>query len=109
MPRRLSLKTIQRRIAQLQAQAKAHTEQKPGVAQVTKLVRKYKLTPADLRGVFSAKAPGKRRKSRLAGKKAPVRYRDGKGNKWSGRGLAPKWLKEAEKAGKKRTEFLVKA
>ncbi|MSP93938.1 MAG: hypothetical protein EXR00_01605 [Alphaproteobacteria bacterium] len=30
-----------------------------------------------------------------------------KGNIWAGRGLAPKWLKAAEKAGQKRDTFLV--
>ena len=54
-----------------------------------------------------SKAPAKQKKSKLAGKKAAVKYRDAKGNKWVGRGLAPKWLKAAEKAGQKRDTFLV--
>lgn len=31
------------------------------------------------------------------------------GATWSGRGLAPKWLTEKEKAGAKREEFLIEA
>ena len=46
--------------------------------------------------------------SKLQGKKAPIKYRDKQGNTWAGRGLAPKWLVAAEKAGRKREEFLVK-
>ena len=49
----------------------------------------------------------KQKKSKLAGKKAAVKYRDTKGNTWAGRGLALKWLKAAEKAGQKRDTFLV--
>lgn len=45
--------------------------------------------------------PGKRKRvSPLKGKKAPIKYRDKHGNKWSGRGMTPKWLVAAEKAGK---------
>jgi len=36
-----------------------------------------------------------------------VKYRDGEGNTWSGRGRAPRWLVAAEKSGKKRDEFAV--
>ena len=47
MIRNKSLKRIQDQIAKLQAQAKQLTEaqkEKPGLAQVTKLIRKFKLT-----------------------------------------------------------------
>lgn len=37
----------------------------------------------------------------------PIKYRDRNGNAWSGRGLTPRWLVAAEKAGKKRESFLV--
>ena len=38
---------------------------------------------------------------------AEVKYRDGEGNKWSGRGRSPRWLVAAEKSGKKREDFAV--
>jgi len=108
MVRKKSLKRIQEQIEKLQAQAKKLAEvhkEKPGVAQVTKLIRKYKLTASDLKDAFGK--PGKKRKSKVGGSKVAVKYRSGD-NTWSGRGLAPKWLKEAELAGKSREEFLVK-
>ena len=110
MPRIASLSKIKAQIAALEAKAKKiENAGKPGVAQVVKLIKKYKLTAADLQGAFAAKnkAPIKRKKSKLAGKKRAVKYRDTNGNTWAGRGLAPNWLKEAEKAGQKRDAFLV--
>ena len=45
---------------------------------------------------------------RRAKRSVPAKYRDPKtGAKWSGRGLAPRWLAEKEKAGAKREEFLI--
>jgi DNA-binding protein H-NS len=107
MIRKKSLKRIQEQIAKLQAEAKQLAEaqkDKPGLAQVTKLIRKYKLTAADLKEAFGK--PGRKRKGKVKGSKVAVKYRSGE-NTWSGRGLAPKWLKEAEQAGKSREEFLV--
>jgi DNA-binding protein H-NS len=43
----------------------------------------------------------------LKGHKVKPRYRGPKGETWAGRGLAPKWLTELEKKGKKREQFLV--
>jgi len=53
--------------------------------------------------------PGKRR-SRLAGKKVPAKYRNPANPKetWAGRGMKPRWLVAAEKAGKKLESFAVK-
>jgi DNA-binding protein H-NS len=36
-----------------------------------------------------------------------VKFRDEAGNTWSGRGKTPRWLADAEKAGKKREQFAV--
>jgi DNA-binding protein H-NS len=108
MVRKKSLKRIQEQIAKLQAEAKQLAQaqkEKPGLAQVTKLIRKFKLTASDLKDAFAKTQ--KKRKSKVKGSKVMVKYRSGE-NTWSGRGLAPKWLKEAELAGKKREEFLVK-
>jgi DNA-binding protein H-NS len=52
------------------------------------------------------KAP-KAKVSKLKGRKAPVKYRDKEGNKWSGRGAQPRWMTAAIKAGAKRDDFLV--
>ncbi len=116
MPRTVSLKTIQARIAELQKKAKAlETKGKPGVDKVVGLIKKHKLTLDDLKQAFSGKAgrPAKgakktKRVSKLKGKKAPVKFKDGNGNKWTGRGRAPLWIQAAEKAGKDRSSFAVK-
>ncbi|TGT42759.1 H-NS histone family protein [Mesorhizobium sp. M8A.F.Ca.ET.165.01.1.1] len=39
--------------------------------------------------------------------KPAVKYRDNKGNEWTGRGAAPKWLQAYEAEGKNREEFAV--
>jgi DNA-binding protein H-NS len=96
----------------IDAQIKALKIKKLGLEKVAQLIEKYQLTLDDLKTMFSAKLPEKpvktRKSSKLAGKKAAVKYRDSNGNKWSGRGRLPTWLVEAEKTGKKRDEFLVK-
>ena len=43
----------------------------------------------------------------LAGRKAPVKYRDRAGNTWAGRGARPRWLVAAIKGGKKLDQFLI--
>ena len=119
MARSISLKTIQARIAELQKKAVAlETKVKPGVDKAVALIKKHKLTLADLKHAFSGKAgrPAKgakgakksKRVSNLKGKKAPVKFKDSDGNKWTGRGRAPLWIVAAEKAGKNRSSFAVK-
>ena len=104
MPRTISLKTIQARIAELQKKAVAlETKVKPGVDKAVALIKKHKLTLADLKHAFSGKAgrPAK-------GAKKSKRVSKLKGNKWTGRGRAPLWIVAAEKAGKNRSSFAVK-
>ena len=119
MPRQISLKAINARIAELQKKAEAlEAKVKPGVEKVVALIKKHRLTLDDVKHAFSSKRgrPAKatkgnkktKRISKLQGKKVPVKYKDDKGNKWTGRGRAPKWVTEAEKAGKDRSEFAVK-
>jgi len=43
----------------------------------------------------------------LAGRKAPVKYRDKAGNTWAGRGAQPRWLREKLKGGAKLADFAV--
>ena len=116
MDRNNLLKTIQARIAELQKKAVAlETKVKPGVDEAVALIKKHKLNLADLKHAFSGKAvrPAKgakktKRVSKLKGKKAPVKFKDSDGNKWTGRGRAPLWIVAAEKAGKDRSSFTVK-
>jgi DNA-binding protein H-NS len=116
MARRTSIESLNKKIAALELQKKKLlTVEKPGIAQVRKLVVKFKLSAADLKAVFGKKTKNQakgqkksRRKSSLAGKKVAAKYRDASGNSWTGRGRVPKWIQEAEKAGHKRDEFLIK-
>lgn len=43
----------------------------------------------------------------LKGRKAEPKYRGPGGDTWAGRGLAPKWLTDLEKKGKKREQYLI--
>jgi DNA-binding protein H-NS len=47
------------------------------------------------------------RPSSLKGRKVAVKYRDGSGNAWAGRGAQPVWLREKLKAGAKLEHFAV--
>jgi len=115
MPRTISLQTIQARIAVLQKKAVAlEAKAKPGLDKAVALIKKHKLTLADLKHAFSGNPsrPAKgakrtKRVSKLKGKKAPVKFKDTKGNKWTGRGRAPLWIQAAEKAGQNRSTFAV--
>jgi len=51
--------------------------------------------------------PPGRKGSPLTGRKAAVKYRDKRGNKWSGRGAQPRWMTAAIKVGAKRDDFLI--
>lgn len=68
---------------------------------------------ADLRGNGASNTPKrelrrvKKRHSPLAGVKVPPKYADKVGNTWTGRGIMPKWLREATKGGKKSEDFLI--
>jgi DNA-binding protein H-NS len=42
-----------------------------------------------------------------SGRKVAIKYRDEKGNTWTGRGKTPRWLVEAENTGKNREAFKV--
>ncbi len=44
----------------------------------------------------------------LKGRKVEPKYQGPNGETWTGRGLAPRWLADLEKKGKKRDSFLIK-
>lgn len=45
--------------------------------------------------------------NKLRGRTVAVKYRDRNGNTWSGRGVQPRWMTAAIKAGAKRNDFLL--
>ena len=86
---------IEQQIAEAQ-----RAERAGAVAQVRALMAEHGLTLADLSS--KPAAPKK------TGAKVAAKYRDAAtGNTWSGRGLQPKWLKEALAAGKKISDFAI--
>lgn len=108
-----SAKQIAAAIAKLQAQAEA-IERKQGsvIKGIIKQMQASGITIAELRdamGKGASKKPGKRLAKVKAGvrKKAAIKFSDGQGNTWSGRGRTPVWLMAAEKAGKSRDQFAV--
>lgn len=50
---------------------------------------------------------GGRKTHALKGRKVPAKFRGPNGETWTGRGLAPRWLADLEKKGKKRDSFLI--
>lgn len=76
----------------------------------------YNLSAADLglnfktkAGAGKAAAPLKRKKRKGAAKtEASVKYSNGAGGTWGGRGKRPTWLREALAAGKQLSDFAVK-
>jgi DNA-binding protein H-NS len=110
MPR-LSAEALKFRIAALQKKlAAAENAKAPAVRKVRALMKKLGVTVADLAETPAAKTDesGQRRgRPKKAAAKVPVKYRDADGNAWTGRGKTPKWITEAEKAGRNREEFRV--
>jgi DNA-binding protein H-NS len=109
MPHVASVKQIERQIKELQAKAEAlRMGDKPGMKQLRAVMKKYRLTRADVDTALNGRN-GKRRSS-LAGRKLEPKYRNSanKGDTWSGRGLKPKWLIAAMKqTGKKMDHFAI--
>jgi DNA-binding protein H-NS len=48
-------------------------------------------------------------RSKLKGRRVPAKYRGGKGETWSGRGMQPRWLTAAIKGGAKLEDFSIAA
>jgi DNA-binding protein H-NS len=109
MPRVASLKVIERKIKELAAKAEAlKAAEKPGMKQLRAVVKKYRLSPADVDIVLNGR--NGTRRSALAGRKLDPKYRNPANRRetWSGRGLRPKWLIAAMKqTGKKMDHFAI--
>lgn len=121
MPK-LSPSALKTRIAQLQKQlAAAEANRAPAIAKVRALMKELGVTIDDLvggrkssrNGRSSRQADGandelaRTTKPRRTGGKVAVKFRDARGNTWTGRGKTPRWLAEAEAAGTSRETFKV--
>ena len=113
MPRRASLKTIEAKIRELQAKAEALKQtEKPGIKQLKAVLKKYKLTTADIDQAMDGRSKGGGgggRGSALKGKKVKPKYRNpaNRAETWTGRGLKPRWMVAALKGGKKLEDFAI--
>jgi len=102
-----SLEYIRKKIAKLEAAARERERSNmKGIKAVARVVAKYDLSLGDLKEAL--KGHGRRGRGSLAGRTVAPKYRDAKGNTWTGRGRPPLWLVEAEKAGRKRQSFLIR-
>lgn len=109
MPRRASLKTIEAKIRELQAKAEELKQtEKPGIKQLRAIVKKYKLSAADVEQAMDGRGKGGRG-SALRGKKVKPKYRNpaDRNETWTGRGLKPRWMVAALKGGKKLEDFAI--
>ncbi|MFT3821111.1 MAG: H-NS histone family protein [Rubrivivax sp.] len=80
-------------------------ERGAAIAQIKVLMAEHGLTPADLGSSRAAAGPAAMPKGRTGGK-VPPKYRDpASGQTWSGRGLHPKWLKQALDGGAQLSDF----
>ena len=69
------------------------------IEEIQAKVQAFGLTPDD---IFSRRKP-----TAIRGVRVTIKYRDEKGNAWSGRGKTPKWLSDAIAAGRSKESFLV--
>lgn len=69
------------------------------ITQLKATIAEYDITAVELG--FKGKAPKapKDRSHPSAGRKVAIKYQDRNGNKWSGRGVKPRWLTNALAAG----------
>ncbi|MBL8359346.1 MAG: H-NS histone family protein [Rubrivivax sp.] len=82
------------------------TERAEAITRIRALMSEYGLTIADLQAVGGR--AGSKAASGTAGSKVPPKYVDrASGHTWSGRGLQPRWLKEALASGRQLAEFAV--
>ena len=103
--------TIAAQIAKLLGEAKKLGRKRLVVIKsIVKQMNAHDISINEVRQAMGKKSKTVKAKKAVTGKprkSAPVKYRDGEVNTWSGRGRAPRWLVEAEKSGQKREQFAV--
>ncbi len=89
---------IRHQIRQLEQEAAAirASEVSAVLLDIRAKVQAYGLTPDD---IFSHRKP-----TAIRGTRVTIKYRDDKGNAWSGRGKTPKWILDT---GKPKETFLI--
>jgi DNA-binding protein H-NS len=117
-----TLAEIQKQIDKLQALAqRVKDKDKAGVvARIREAIEHYDISADELFGSGPSAKTGKTRRAGVGTKggaqgsakpknKSPIRYRDDKGNSWTGHGQRPRWFKEAIASGITREELAAKA
>jgi DNA-binding protein H-NS len=103
-----TLKELLAQRAQLDQQIEQaqRSEKAEAIAKVRALMAEYGLSAKDLQ--FAPRAGKTRGSGPRTGTKVPAKYRDkATGDTWSGRGLQPRWLRQALASGRKLTDFAV--
>ena len=93
---------LMKQIQELQEKADLvrREEVQAAVAQIHAIMKQYDLTVDDLGG---------KRASKAAGKKLPVKFINEDGETWTGQGRPPKWIVDAQAAGRDISEFKVRS
>lgn len=99
-------------LAALHAEADAARERERAgvIAKINVAIAEFGLLPRDLDFKKVSSRAGKKLgkpevKKSSAKKRSIVKYQDGEGNKWSGRGRQPRWLTTALASGKQLEDF----
>ena len=107
---------IEKEIEKLKKQAQVLQSKKrlPVIRSIVKSMKEYDITPEEITAAFGKSPSSKARVAKpAAGKRGPrgpvpAKYRHPEnGQTWTGRGKAPRWITEAEAAGRNRAEFLI--
>ena len=100
---------IQEQIAELQRKAASirAAERSAALSQIKSLMATFDIKAHELSGQARATAAAPRTKPILRGQKVPPKYRDALGNVWSGRGLKPRWLRDALANGATAESFFI--
>jgi DNA-binding protein H-NS len=91
-----------RDLAEEKRQAKVEASRKMVLAEVRSKLHEMGLDLDDVKISFE-----QRKRHGNTGRIIPPMYRGPKGQRWSGRGKVPKWIRDHEAAGGDREEFLV--
>lgn len=94
------IQKLQRKMSTLRTR-----QRRPVINSIIRSMLEYEITPEEISEAYQL-----REKRNVAKSTAPARYKNTTTNEtWSGRGRPPRWIVEAEKAGKNRDQFLIKA
>lgn len=105
---------IQKEITRLQKQAEAlqKKQRSPVITSIIRSMREYSITPEEITAAYNKRKPAGASAGRAASavkRTVPPKYKHPEtGATWTGRGKAPRWVTEAEAAGKSREQFLIK-